>query len=64
MIYAYRRINPRSVALRFEHRWPADRTPETPPPWDDYNWDDVWGPDVMAVPGVGNELPFAQPDLT
>ena len=24
LIYAYRRINPRRVALRFEHRWAAD----------------------------------------
>ena len=47
LIYAYRRINPRRVAPRFDHGWPA--------PWDDYNWDVVWGPDVMDMPGIGNE---------
>ena len=47
LIYAYRRINPRRVAPRFDHWWYA--------PWDDYNWDAVWGPDVVDMPGIGNE---------
>ena len=61
-MYAYRRMNPRRVAPLFEHGWPAGRTPP-PGPWDDYNWDDVWGHDVMDIPRIGNEPPIAQPDL-
>ena len=53
LMYAYRSINPRRDAPLFEHDWPAGRTPP-PEPWDDYNWDCVWGPDVTGMPGIGN----------
>ena len=48
LIYAYRRINPRRVSPRFDHWWYATW-------WDDYNWDAIWGPAVMDMPGIGNE---------
>ncbi|MEC7382992.1 MAG: hypothetical protein VYE16_08290, partial [Cyanobacteriota bacterium] len=41
-----------------DYAWPADRTPP-PLPWDDYE-DEPW--DVTDMPGVGSELPLAQPD--
>ena len=59
LIHAYRRINPCRVAPMFDYAWPADRTPP-PLPWDDYE-DEPW--DVTDMPGIGSELPLAQPDL-
>ena len=48
LIHSYLRTNPRRVAPLFEDDWPTGRTPP-PEPWDDYNWDCVWGPPPTPV---------------
>ena len=60
LIHAYRRSNPRlnTILPLFDYAWPADRTPP-PLPWHDYE-DEPW--DVTDMPGIGSELPLAQPD--